>query len=250
MRPLFEYPLSIWSQSPLGFSFLSLQLSQGQNSHGSPVAHLLTFLHLNWNPHPSFPCHCIMEVTSSERVRNYRMLSPNSIVSLLSPDLLANAFVTVSLLYLTILVYLPESPSFLPLIFLSRWQFYFNHFFNWRSSETWMELLLSFCGELGQVIIWSLMEAHHSLWSLTFHHSYIPRVSHCEWKKYHGASTAMSSRNVYKGKIMKKSQVCHLDNTVDICAWNILVLDKIGDSLLELAKQTKHFGNRRGPPPL
>lgn len=48
----------------------------------------------------------------------------------------------------------------------------------------------------------------------------------------------MSSRNVYKGKITKRSWVCDLDNTVVICAWHILVLDKIVDSLLELAKQS------------
>lgn len=39
---------------------------------------------------------CIMDIASSERVRNYHMLSPNSIVSLLSPDLLVNPFVSIS----------------------------------------------------------------------------------------------------------------------------------------------------------
>lgn len=31
--------------------------------------------------------------------------------------------------------------------------------------------------------------------------------------------------------------MCHLGNTVVICVWLILALEKIGDSLLELAKQ-------------
>jgi len=101
-----------------------------------------------------------------------------------------------------------------------------------------MERLSSFCGDVGQVVIWSLIEAHHSLWSLTFYHFHTPWVSHCESKKYHGTSRAMSSRNVYRGKITRRSQMCHLDNTVVICVWIILVLDKIGDSLLELAKQS------------
>lgn len=52
-------------------------------------------------------------VTSSERVRNYHMLSPSSIVSLLSHDLLANTFVDITLLYSLILVYLPEFPFYL-----------------------------------------------------------------------------------------------------------------------------------------
>lgn len=32
--------------------------------------------------------------------------------------------------------------------------------------------------------------------------------------------------------------MCHLGNTVVICVWLILALEKIGDSLLELAKQS------------
>lgn len=48
---------------------------------------------------------------------------------------------------------------------------------------------------------------------------------------------ATSSRNVYKGRITKWSQMCLLDNTAVICPLIILVLDKIGDCLLELAKQ-------------
>lgn len=75
---------------------------------------------------------------------------------------------------------------------------------------------------------------------------------------------ATSSRNVYKGRITKWSQMCLLDNTAVICPLIILVLDKIGDCLLELAKQCvleilclfscvkemyqqKHFCNRLFP---
>lgn len=39
-------------------------------------------------------------------------------------------------------------------------------------------------------------------------------------------------------KITKRSQMCHLDNTVVIWFGVILVLNEIGDSLLELAKQS------------
>lgn len=105
-----------------------------------------------------------------------------------------------------------------------------------------MECLSFFGGDLSQIVIWSLMEACHSLWSLTFYDFHTPWVSHCKSKKYHGTSIAMSSRSVYKGKIMRRSQMCHLDNTVVICAWIILVLESesenLGDSLLELAKQS------------
>lgn len=40
-----------------------------------------------------------------------------------------------------------------------------------------------------------------------------------------------------EAKITRRSQMCLLDNTVVICVWIILVL-KIVDSLLELAKQS------------
>lgn len=112
----------------MAFSLLSLPLSRGQNSLGRLVAPLLTFLHLHLNPSPGFPCHslCITDVTNSECVRNYRTLSPNFIVALVSPDLLYKfsfPFVhikSISILYSSILVSLPELPSFLPLIGLIR----------------------------------------------------------------------------------------------------------------------------------
>lgn len=69
---------------------------------------------------------CITDVTNSECVRNYRTLSPNFIVALVSPDLLCKfsfPFVhikSISILYSSILVSLPELPSFLPLIGLIR----------------------------------------------------------------------------------------------------------------------------------
>lgn len=150
-----------------------------------------------------------------------------------------------SILYSAILVYLPELPSYLPLTGLIRLRYFvlIPSLLGKALRDLDGECLSSFHGDVGRVVIWSLMEAHHSLWSPTFHRFHTPWVSHCESKKYHGPSRAMSSRNVYKGKITR-AQICYLGNTVIICVWIILVLEK-NRWFSPRISQTKCFGNRQ-----